>query len=443
MRALTGAATTGVVLSSRDKKHLDDVFGVARDLPDNYVVRESVDSRLVAALTRDKHIVIYGSSKQGKTCLRKYNLKVDDYIVVTCSNKWSLAQLHGAILKEAGYVVEGTTTRAISGETKISAKLGAGFNLFGNKATAEAGAEAAAKNSKQTEARPMELDPSDVNDIITALDAARTRRFIVLEDFHYLPEETQRDFAVALKAFHEDSDYCFIVVGVWRDQNRLVQQNGDLTGRVDAIDADRWTRHELLEVISEGEKQLNITFDPSFEDNLLDGCYNNVFVVQESCRLACERNDVFGTQDSHREVHANAVALIREAVDAHSARYNGFIMNFALGFQSSQLTMYRWLLWAVLRADVATLERGLNLRDVKTAIDAGHPDAPINQGNITQALTSTASLQIGKLNIKPIILDYDATNRRLNVVDRSFLIWLQHQDRNELLALAELPEPAS
>ena len=48
----------------------------------------------------------------------------------------------------------------------------------------------------------------------------------------------------------------------------------------------------------------------------------------------------------------------------------------------------------------------------------------LNPGNITQALQSTASLQVKK-DIKPIILDYDQTNVRLNVVDKSFfLIWL-------------------
>ena len=229
----------------KSKERLDDVFGVARELPKNYVVRDSVDGRLVEALTRDQHIVIYGSSKQGKTCLRKFNLKQDEYIIVTCQNKWSLAQLHSAILKAAGYVVEGTTTKAVSGEAKVSAKLTGGFKLFGAKGEAEAATEATGGRTRETETRPIELDPADVNDIINALEAARSPKFVVLEDFHYLPEDTQRDFAVALKAFHEDSSYSFVVVGVWRDQNRLVQQNGDLTGRVVAIDADRWTTEEL------------------------------------------------------------------------------------------------------------------------------------------------------------------------------------------------------
>ena len=258
-------------------------------------------------------------------------------------------------------------------------------------------------------------------------------------DLHYLPEDTQRDFAVALKAFHEDSGYSFIVVGVWRDQNRLVQQNGDLTGRVVAIDADRWTTEELQTVIEHGESLLNIRFSDDFKRQLLEGCFRNVFVVQESCRLACERAGVHETQASTKDIQANASELIKEAVDAHSARYTGFIINFAAGFQTSQLEMYKWLLWPVLTADVADLERGLKYGELRSALNDRHPDAPINSGNITQALQSAASLQVGKMAIKPIILDYDETNRRLNVVDRSFLIWLQHQDRNELLALAELP----
>jgi hypothetical protein len=56
----------------------------------------------------------------------------------------------------------------------------------------------------------------------------------------------------------------------------------------------------------------------------------------------------------------------------------------------------------------------------------------LNPGNITQALISASSLQVRK-NIRPIIIDYDTTNRNLQVVDKSFLIWLASQDRGELL----------
>jgi hypothetical protein len=418
---------------------LDEVFGVSRDVPLNYVVRDSVDGKLVDALTRDQHIVVFGSSKQGKTCLRKYNLKDDEYVAVTCSNRWTLGQLNAAVLKAVGYVVEGTSSRTVTGESKIAARLGGGFNLFGNKIDASAGVDSSEGTQTSVESQPLELDPSDVNDIIEALEAANAPHFIVLEDFHYLPEETQKDFAVALKAFHEDSSYCFVIVGVWLDQNRLVQHNGDLTGRVVSVDADKWSSDELLEVIEGGEQLLNVRFSDAFKDELLDGCFESIYVVQESCRRACEQAGVHETKLEPSDLDGDANALIQAAVDAHSARYNGFIINFALGFQTSALEMYRWLLYPVLTADVIELERGLKYGDLRLVIDEHHPESPINQGNITQALRSSASLQVGKMQIKPIILDYDETNRRLNVVDRSFLIWLQHQDRTELLSLAELP----
>jgi hypothetical protein len=81
-------------LPAMPQKHrLDDVYGVARDVPINYVARELVDGEFVLNLARDKHIVVFGSSKQGKTCLRKSNLNDTDYIVVTCSNKWTLTPI--------------------------------------------------------------------------------------------------------------------------------------------------------------------------------------------------------------------------------------------------------------------------------------------------------------------------------------------------------------
>ena len=416
---------------------LDDVFGISRDIPKNYVVRESVDGALVNALARDKHIVIYGSSKQGKTCLRKYNLRKEEHLVVTCSNKMSLAQLHSAILKTAGYVIEATSTASISGELKVAAKLGGGFNLFGNKAEAGVGTDGSITTSRENESRPLELDPSDPNDIIMALDAAGSPKFITLEDFHYLPEETQNDFAIALKAFHESSRYSFIIVGVWRDQNRLVLQNGDLTGRVTSIDADKWDSDDLMKVIRGGEELLNVTFEDSFKAALVSNCFNSVSILQECCRNACENSGVFYTQGQVRCIRGDARELIQNAVEVNSARYSGFITHFASGFQHSSLAMFKWILHSVLISEVSDLEKVLGYSSLKKKIDDHHPDAPINQGNITQALKSVVSLQVKK-NVKPIVLDYDETNRRLDVVDRGFMIWLQHQNRDELITMLEI-----
>jgi hypothetical protein len=209
-----------------------------------------------------------------------------------------------------------------------------------------------------------------------------------------------------------------------------------LSGRVISINADLWKREELVAVIEEGARLLGISFDPNFVEALLDGAFESVWIVQEVCRQACEDSGVVETRRDGSVVSGDAIALIAQVVDQQSARFNGFIMNFAKGFQHTRLEMYRWLVFCVVTAEAADLERGLVLAEVSTMINAVHPETPINAGNIVQALHSTASLQIGHLSIKPIILDYDQTKRSLNVVDRGFLIWLLHQDVSTLMATA-------
>lgn len=416
-----------------------EVFGVARDVPRNYAVRAGVDGLLVDALTQDKHIVVHGSSKQGKTSLRKNTLQPSDYIYVTCSNKWSLADVHSAILKAAGFRVEGTTTRTSSGGFKVTAAFEASAGIVIAKGKASAGTAAQLDIAKQKQSAPLELDPSDVNDVVAALESAQSPKFIVLEDFHYLPEDTQRDFAVALKAFHENSRFCFVIIGVWLDENRITQYNGDLAGRVLSVNADKWTPDDLRRVMTEGARLLNIEFEETFADELLAGAFESVWIVQEVCKFACENAGVFKRSGTRQMVGGDVPALIRKAVDQSSARFAGFLTAFADGFQATDLEMYRWLLYCVLRSSVADLEKGVSLADVTQVVNSTHPNAPVNQGNITQALRSTSSLQTSRLAVKPIILDYHQTARRLNVVDKSFLIWLQHQDHRALAEELALP----
>lgn len=421
-----------------EKVHaVDEVFGINRELPLNYVERESADKVLIDNLVRNQHLVIYGSSKQGKTSLRKHCLNENDYIVVHCSNKWGLDDVHEAILKQAGYELTVSKTIATSGKQKIFAKIKAGF--FG--AEAEGGAESERSNEEGVTTEPLELDPMDVNDIISALEEIGFDKYIVLEDFHYLPIETQKDFSVALKAFHEKSKLCFIIIGVWLEENRLSVYNGDLTGRLLPINADKWEREELSKVISDGEALLNISFSDNFKNELLDSCYESVYIVQETCHQCCLQEGVHQTQEEQREIGGNVSCgkLINRVVNQQGGRFNSFLTQFAEGFQDTTLEMHKWLLYPILISEVGDIEQGFKQAQIRNLLQGTHPrKEELNSGNVTQSLQSSTSLQIKK-DIKPMVLDYDQTNLRLNIVDKSFQIWLSRQDRNELLDLVGLP----
>lgn len=415
-----------------------DVYGITRDLPLNYPTRESVDTRFIESLALDKHVVLFGSSKQGKTCLRKHCLQPDDCIVVQCSNKWNIAQLNAAVLKKAGYQIDISTTKTLSGQSKIRASVKA--KLFG--AGAEAATESARADSSQTTQAPLELDPEDANDIISALEAIEFSKFIVLEDFHYLPPETQKDFSISLKAFHEGSKFCFIVVGVWLEENRLLVYNGDLVGRLATVNADRWTRNELCQAVEKGEALLNIQFAADFKDVLLQHCLSSIYIVQEVCRRTCESSGVYETCDSKTALTGEPKSTIQQVVNEQSARYNSFLVQFSEGFQETELQMYRWLLHPLLTSSVSDLEKGIPYATLNKRLKRAHPRGKeLNPGNLTQALQNCANLQIKK-GIQPLILDYDHTSRRLSVVDRGFLLWLPHQEVGALLETAGFDESA-
>lgn len=365
-------------------------------------------------------------------------LEEKDYIVIHCSNKWSVSDINSAILKKAGFELTQSTSKATSGKSKIFAKITA--TIFGS--GAEGGAEAERESKEEIVRTPLELDPEDVNDIINALNSIKFTRFIILEDFHYLSTETQKDFAVALKAFHEESKYCFIIIGVWLEENRLTVYNGDLSGRIVSIDADRWEEPELRKVVSLGEALLNVKFSDEFVNELIKDCYGSVYILQEACYRCCIKYGVNQTLDTRKQIGTDkdADAMVTAVVDQQTGRFNSFITQFAEGFQTTTLEMYKWLLLPVLKASIDDLRRGLKYSEIRKVLEASHPQkGELNPGNITQALQSCAALQVKK-DLKPLVLDYDQTNLRLRVVDSGFLIWLNKQNRDDLLALAGLNE---
>ncbi len=425
-----------------DKYRVDDVFGVSRDEPLNYVDRDYVDQEFLNNLVRDKHIVVYGGSKQGKTSLRKHCLDDRDYILIQCSNRMKLDKLFESILKQAGFKISVSSSRTSSGKQKINASFSVSIpGILG----INVGPEKETEKKDEDVTRPFEIDTEDVNDVIDALNSVGFNKYIVVEDFHYLEVETQADFSVALKAFHERSKMTFIVIGVWLEGDRLTTYNGDLLGRIVSVDADKWDKADLYKVIEKGAQLLNITFDDDFCRVLIENCFNSVYLVQEVCQKICRDSNILETQHQSVKLGENVDVkdMIGNIVSKNNGRYEVFIRNFANGFQSTQLDMYRWILYSIVISPIDEIEHGIRLTDVNRKIKNKHPQGTsLNAGSLTQALQSVSSLQVTK-GIKPIIVDYDASNRILNTVDRQFLVWFSSQRVEDMLITAGFDDPAS
>lgn len=268
---------------------VQEVFGQSRSIPLNYVERKTVDDLFLAKLLTNKHIVLYGSSKLGKSSMYRFNLEQDRYEVIHCSNNWDIGRLNAQILRHTGFELNTSTYKTIDGKTKVLASYKS--------------SEQKVSQPKESLGREMEkfqsieLDPYDPNDIIDALKLTGFNKYIILEDFHYLQESTKENFCIQLKTFHETSSITFIIAGTWNDENKLEEFNPDLLGRLTSINVSKWSRDELLRVIIRGEKLLNISLNDETKAEILNWCNDDVFRLQEICLEFCLRNGIRYAQE--------------------------------------------------------------------------------------------------------------------------------------------------
>ena len=413
---------------------VDEVFRTSRDLPKNYISRKHVDDLFIDSLAKETHIVIHGSSKQGKTSLRKKNLLEDDYISITCSNTWDIADINESILKKAGYQVVVSELKTIKGTNKVSLSVGLGGNKIGSDISVEL--------AKQINKQSLELDLHNTNDVISALKEINFSKYIVLEDFHYLKVESQVDFTISLKAYHEESNLCFIIVGVWLEDDRLTTFNGDLAGRVVSINADQWLDENIDELFTVSEALLNISFPIEFKTAVKNKCNGSIFLVQQLCMKVCEAQSITKTQEKQTEVAKNIDINkeIKSVLDMHTGRFTKFLMDFSAGFQPTELELYKWILYALITIDDRLLIEGLPIQALRRQINLAHPKkSEVSLKKLTGALNKSVTLQLDN-RTKPIVFEYDSNRSRVKVVDKSFLLWKQFQDLDELLEYLDLDD---
>ena len=119
--------------------HLHDVFGISTGVIATYVER-GVDETFKACIETKKHILVHGSSKQGKTTLRKKHLPSELCVAVSCQAEWDLSKLYLAILRKIGCHPEIKEERTKTGGDTISVGFkipGTGLRFGGQKQAAE------------------------------------------------------------------------------------------------------------------------------------------------------------------------------------------------------------------------------------------------------------------------------------------------------------------
>ena len=104
-----------------------DVFGVKSTLIKSYIEREAVDNKFKAALSGGNEIVIYGSSKQGKTSLLLKHLDVTKYIKVECSPQTTTIDIYKSVLRQLR--IKFIESETVESTVEKGLKVGGGFKV--------------------------------------------------------------------------------------------------------------------------------------------------------------------------------------------------------------------------------------------------------------------------------------------------------------------------
>lgn len=235
---------------------LEVVFGISPNPVLSYYARPRVDGLFQEALRSQKHIVIYGSSKQGKTSLRQKHIPEKDFIPVNCSPRNETEDIFSSILRQAQITLQKSESSTDHGTVGTKAKVGwkAWVPFFGS-GEAEAEVAAEAGRSKTTHREFVDFDLGDAQPVCEILRAAKFQKYVVLENFHYLSVGTQTALAPHLKTFHENS-IRFVILGVWKEANLLEKINSDLVGRMLEIPVEPWEPDDFDHVIQRGSEKL-------------------------------------------------------------------------------------------------------------------------------------------------------------------------------------------
>ncbi|HEI6775331.1 TPA: hypothetical protein SK269_001804 [Yersinia enterocolitica] len=184
--------------------NIEDVFGVSGKQIETYIARDSVDNRFIDAINTDKQIIIYGASKQGKSALVAKYIPDEQHILVTLSPKTTLKDIYQSILRKCGVTLKTTYTEGTGDTSKFraKAKIEATVAMI-LKTSIDAGAESSTTKKIEENYDEIEFNLELPDDVADLIKRTGNKKSIILENFHYLPEDIQRTFAFDLRSFQD------------------------------------------------------------------------------------------------------------------------------------------------------------------------------------------------------------------------------------------------
>lgn len=226
-------------------------------------------------------ISVSGPSKSGKTVFVEESIGKDKIVQVTGAGITSVDALWKRVFDLLGTDLALTKTVAVSTTNGFSGKANATGSVLIAKASAELSA-----NHQSTDSESATLD--NTTDYLQLLidEFAGSDTTIFIDDFHYIPRDTQAEIAKQIKEAIR-SDVKFIVASVPYHADDVIRSNPDLRGRIVSIDFGYWQIGHLKKIAEKGFAALGVTCDSAMIQTLAEQAAGSPQLMQYLCLNSC------------------------------------------------------------------------------------------------------------------------------------------------------------
>lgn len=384
-----------------------DVFGVNTEVNDySYVDRGNLDDEIRRLSNRNTHLCLKGESKAGKSWLRQKSFP--NAVVIQCRLGNSTSDIYTSILSELDINLVVKTTGKSSGTLEFSGKGAIGWSLL---AKVQAQLKGSGSLEKGYEKKPIGKDQNDLKFICDIIKASERR--VVIEDFHYLSHEAQREIAHDLKAFWDYSTY-LVIVGVWVKRNYLTHLNADLAGRISEVSV-YWNESDLKKVVEKGRLHLNIVIAPDITNRIVNDSFGNVGLLQNLVLETLDHSQIFEKKDTpqvceKQEFFESAALSYAEQLEAVYLEFSRRVSK-GIRKRKGSTKIYAYAMQACFEASDEELINGVEFGTIYRRANERQPR--VQQGNLKSILRKIDGLQIddrGK-GLEPVAVNRPHTLR--------------------------------
>lgn len=257
--------------------------------------------------------------------------------------------------------------------------------------------------------------------VISKIHEGENKGIIIIDDFHRLNEDIRNKIADYMKtlADEESEEVKLVIVGINRVGDSLIKFASDLNNRIDTIKFESNPKEKIKELISKGEKALNISLKD--KEKIIENANGSFHITQYLCHNMCIDSGIIEEveSDSPKEVNSSLEVTKSRVLEELARVFFEKARKFATGpkLRKDGRAPYLYILNWLAESNEWTL-----------SLDQAMIDHPENKVSISQIVEKGYLNKFIKDNnsIFSEILHYDESTHIVSAEDPKFIYYIRN-----------------